>query len=208
MGFLTDAIAEMHDYGFSDVLDSRLTAALNDAMWSICAKEAWDFLEKSMTLTFVAGNPIATNWPADFSKVTHLTIPNLGRIRPMRRETILDRYFDVLTQNGLPNYYYFIGTQLYLFPQPDTSYSATFDYIVAPPALVATTNEDPLIPARHRRVITLKALIDGYLMDDDSEQAANARQQYQERYTDMREDCLRTNYDEPDYIVVMEDDWT
>lgn len=201
MGFLTEAVSEMRDHGFTDTVQARLTGLLNDANWRISAKEPWNFLEDSDTITMAAGESALT-MPTQFSKATSLVLPDVGRVRPMRRETVVQRYYNQMDTTGAPRYYYFIGDQLHVYPPPDSAYTAILDYIKWPPALVSSTNEDPLIPTRHRRVITVRALIAAYKMDDDPEQALALKDEYDERYADMREDCLRSHYDEPDYIFV------
>jgi hypothetical protein len=201
MGYLTDALAEMRDHGFTDTTAARLTGLINDANWRISAKEPWNFLEATATSSLTPGTAALT-MPANFSKATSLVLTEVGRVRPIRRETIIQRYFDSMSVTGAPQSYYFIGDQLYVHPSPDGVYTAVLDYLKWAPELIASTNEDPLIPQRHRRIITVRALIAAFRLDDDTEQAASFQQEYDERYQDMREDCLRSHYDEPDYIFV------
>jgi hypothetical protein len=207
MGYLSDALSELGDNDFTDFSQNRLVALINDAMWAVCAKEPWNFLEKtsSPVWTLAGGETPSSGFPTDHSKTTSLVIPGVGRIRPERRETIVQRNHSSMTNVGAPKNYYFFGNVMHLFPPPDNTYTGILDYISAPAALVLSTNEDPPVPDRHRRVITLRALISGYRMDDDPEALSITKDEYTERYADMREDCLRSHYDEPDRILVT--DW-
>lgn len=208
MAYLSEAISEMQDNDFTDFSQGRVIALINDAMWAVCAKEPWNFLEKTAAPVWSVANgatPVS-GYPTDHSKTLSLVIPGVGRIRPERRETIVQRNYNNLTTVGAPRKYYFIANQLYVFPPPDNAYTGVLDYISTPAALALGTNEDPPVPVQHRRVITLRALIAGYRMDDDAEALGMAKDEYVERYNDMREDCLRSHYDEPDRILVSDED--
>jgi hypothetical protein len=205
MGYLTDAIAEIRDHGFTDTVQATIVKDVNKAMWRVCAREPWNFLEATTSPTLTPGTS-EVPMPDDFSKLTSFVIPTVGRIRPERRETIVQSNFDALETNGIPRVYYFIGNALHVFPPPDSAYECVVDYISWPAALVPTTSEDPPVPERHRHVITLRALIPMYRRDDDPEQAASLKEEYLEALGDMREDCLRSHYDEPDRILAPSDD--
>lgn len=210
MSTVADITSELDDHGFADTLTTRKVAIINDVVADVCSREPWPFLVKNLTLTF-SGNAYASNWPADFRQVDEggITDPSTGAIIQWeRRGTLKKRFANSLNTPGTPSWYYFLARRAQFLPVPLSGYTLDMDYLAQHPTLLSTSIEtDILIPANHHRVLVLGALLRLYSMEDDPENAALFGQQYEGRISTMREELSRLQYDRPDRIIVLQDDW-
>lgn len=203
---VSEMIAEIRDFGFDDLTDTRLLGFLNDTYWDICAREPWPFLEATSAVT-VNANGLVTS-PTDIGKVLSLTDVIGTRLEPQRLDDFTQGNASQLTLTGNPDRYYFIGDQLYVYPI-STSNSLTIRYVRVPAALTTSPDATPILPLRHHRVIVLGALIKCYMMEDDPENSALNTNAYEQRIAQMRNDLWMHQYDRPQYIQDLDsdDDW-
>lgn len=109
------------------------------------------------------------------------------------------------TSGGASNYF-FIGETLRFFPNVALGTTYRVLYLISPPPLDVTTTLVPLIPTKHHRLIVLLALEKAYTMNDDTDIAAQIRQQYELRLAKAKQDLWMRQYDLPDHIVDVRDD--
>lgn len=199
---VSEIISDIRNHGFSDTTEfssTLITGHINDAYWDICSREDWPFLETSASVTL---STASVTKPTRFNRMLALIIPSNGQVvEPKPYSYILKNYSLSTTATGCPRFYYFIGENLYVYPTPDTSYTATALYIQYPAELAAADVEASiLIPARHHRILTLGALVQLYTLDDQLDIAAAMKQQYEDRIRMMRHDLWNKQIDRPDMI--------
>lgn len=210
MSTVAQIITTLDAHGFEDTNSTEKVSIINDVVSDVCSREPWPFLVKNLTLTFT-GNAYPSNWPADFRQVDEggITDPSTGNIVSWeRRGTVKKRYANILTQVGTPQLYYFLGTRAQFIPVPGSGTTLDMDYLCKHPTLTDTSLEaEILIPSNHHRIITLGALVRLFSMEDDPENAQLFSSQYEGRIQTMREELSRLQYDRPDRIIVLEDEW-
>lgn len=204
---VSEMIAEIRDFGFDDLTDTRLLGFLNDTYWDVCTREPWPFLEATASATVDATGLVTS--PTDISKVLSISDTVVGtKLQPQRLDDFTQTNATQLTLTGNPDRYYFIGDQLYVYPL-STSNSLTLRYIRIPAALTSTPDATPILPLRHHRVIVLGSLVKCYMMEDDPENAALNISAYEQKIAQMRSDLWFHQYDRPQVIKDLDtdDDW-
>lgn len=192
---LNDMIAEMQNHGFEDLDTATLTRLLNDAYEDVWSREPWPFREGQVDITVSQGVAQVTA-PADFGKVASLFVKDMGtNLEPMRREDIGKQFPGNLTEQDQPVWYYFIGSGLYLYPVPDTTYTLTLYYLKQFTPLVNPTDV-PALPSNHR-IIVLGALTSAYDMEDDNDVALRFQSRFEDRIAAVREEWWMQQYDRP-----------
>lgn len=202
-------LTELSDHGFSDETTGRKVAMLNDTLWDIESRGNWPWLEKTATLDFDGTNPNPTNIPTDFKTVLWLYDNTNGTtIWPERWSTIRDRHGNQINQVDNPVSYYFVGSQLRLWPVPVASTGRfQLDYQAAQTAITETSPESALLlPPQHHRVVVLGALWRLYKMEDDPENGAMFQQDYEDRIKRMADDLYTRQLQRADQIFVIDED--
>ena len=207
----------MELYGFDDFEDSQKLMLLNEAYYDVVTREPWPFMEKLVSALVVpdgttqitnnsfSGSPTDVNSVTSFIDSTHNII-----MMPERNDTIEKKYQSGNFTNATPSVYYFVGEDVFVYPQTagDTTYRLS--YIRTPDSLADDTTEDEiLIPKRHHSIIVYGALVKAFLVNDDP-QAAVFQNMFESRYQQMRNDLWMQQYDRTDQIQVMTDsyDWS
>lgn len=204
---VSDMISELNDFGFSDITSSRMLAFINDAYWDVCSRENWPFLEKTATVTTDATGKVTS--PTDIGKVQRFVDTALGtRLEPVREDAFTQYNANQLTLTGNPDRYFFIGSNLYVYPISTTN-SLTIRYVSVPPALTISPDSAPILPLRHHRVVLLGALVSAYFLEDDADNASVADSMYESRIEKMRNDLWLQQTDRPDTIEDVDGhDWS
>jgi len=208
---VSEILTELTDHGFEDTSTERKLAKVNDALWDIESREPWPFLEKTATLNFSGSSPSPTNLPSDFKAVMWLyDITNGITLWPERLSTIRDAYGNTLAQVSDPANYYFVGSDLRLYPMPPSSTGRfQLDYVATQAEVIDTTLEAAiLLPKRHHDAIVLGALWRLYKMEDDPENGNMFQIDYENKIQQMREDLFRQQYQRADRIFVIDEDDT
>ena len=208
MSTLNELITSMLNHGFTDIDTATLTDLLNDAYEDVWGREAWPFREGQTTEDTTAGNATLT-LPADFGKALSLVIDSMSlNLIPKRLDELEHQFSGDLTYNGLPMYYYFVGSTLKLYPVPDSVYTVTISYIKSFTPM-ANGTDAPALPSNHR-IILLGALASAYDMEDDTDLALRFEGRFENRIQTVREEWWMQQYDKPDLwhdIYTFEDIW-
>ncbi|MFA5151102.1 MAG: hypothetical protein WC554_00935 [Clostridia bacterium] len=132
-------------------------SALNDSQNEIAVTRNWGFLRTSATLTTTADTRTVA-LPSDFCTPY--------RVKGGLRNTTEDSEIELMTidqwhsstfyedgsSTGAPTYAYIMGTNLYLSPTPDDTYSLTFLYYKLP-AEVNDTSGTITIPVKYHELL-------------------------------------------------------
>ena len=182
---------------------------INKTVWDIESREPWPYLEKTVALNTDGASPAPTNMPADFKSVLWLyDITNGITIWPEKLQTVRDRHGQEITQVSSPSLYYFVGSQLRMWPVPPAATGRfQLDYIATQPILIATSVEtDILLPVRHHEAIVLGTLWRLYKGEDDPENGMMFQQDYETKIAQMRDDLFRRQWQRSDHIYVTDED--
>lgn len=234
---LDEMFDEMELYGFEDFEDAQKLTLLNEAYFDIVTREPWPFMEK--LVSFVVPNGVSQvtsgssfkvrndNNKLDNSLTNPVLIPyttyNVGSVLSMiddsnsivmtpERGDVIEKNYRLVNDTSTPTRYYFVGDDLYLYPQAsgDTTYRLYFLQlpVAATDTGSASDSNAYLIPARHHSIIVYGALVKAFLVNDDP-QAAVFQNLFESRYQQMRNDVWMNQYDRTDTIHTLSDsyDW-
>lgn len=204
---VADMLEELDDYGFEDTETTRKVSILNKSIFDICSREPWPFLERvdtSPTVDAATGEVTISELAAVLSVVDTGT----GQVlKPVRLDEFVQGRPLALAESGNPYLYYFVGETMYIWPIPSSA-NLQVNYVKTPTTVDDTTVEADIdIPARYHELIVVGALFRLYLMEDDAELAAGFKAQFDEKLLLMRQDAFKKQYDRPDRIFVMEDEY-
>lgn len=205
---VSEMIAEIRDFGFDDLTDTRLLGFLNDTYWDVCSREPWPFLEATASATVDTSGKVTS--PTDIGKVLRLVDTGTGAaLQPVRLDDHTGGNAVQLALTGNPDRYFFIGSDVYVYPI-STSNSLTIRYVRVPPPLTSTPDSSPILPLRHHRVIVLGSLVKCYMMEDDPDNAALNTNAFEQRISQMRSDLWVQQYDRTQIIQDVDEDdgWT
>lgn len=208
-----EMLDEMDDHGFSDVAVTRKLQFLNRVYKSICARQKWPFLETELVNTVSAGTTAITI-AADWRETLKLSVysgsqTDITSLRPEQFEYLRDHFGDLesTSARGRPIYYYFEGNAISLYPIPDQTYSVIHEYLKRPASLVQADIETAiLVPPDHHDVLVLGTLSKLYKMEDDSDLAADFKNDFNEALFFMTADVLIRQSDKPEHIYYTEPD--
>jgi len=194
---LSDLRNEFKARGFDYLPDSRANYMINAAINEILDLEAWPFLEAS-----TAGVPPLTI--SDLKEVLSVTNTTTSESISYVDRRLLTSTGTVLTTVSSPANWYYEGTQIATYPL--TTSSITVRYIKAPTEL-SSDADVPGIPHRYKEVIVLGAVIRAYMDNDDWQQVAAARQEWDRQVSVMKDSYFKREHD-PGYILVTQPhDW-
>lgn len=201
-------ISLLNDHGFEDEDTIRKVETINDAQWDLASREPWPFLEKQIDLTFNGSSGIPTNSPSDLGAVLQVVNAVTGGIIVPSRNDDYTKWY-VLNANDVsdPFKFYFIGQTMKFHPIPPAGTVVRMVYVAVPPAVSETGLEtDFMVPPRHHRAIAYLALSNLYLMEDDPDLATSFKNQGESRIQTMRTDAWERQYQDPDYIHMVDTD--
>ena len=213
---LDEMYAEMDLYGFDDFETSQKLTLLNEAYFDIVTREPWPFLEKVVTVTVPSGESKVTNNAnvtvsaaqiTDLNSVLSFIDTSQDIIVTPERADVIEKNYRLNDYSGDPRYYYFVGEDLYLYPN---STGSTYRlYYTRTPVAATNTSDTFLIPSRHHSIIVYGALIKAFLVNDDP-QAAVYQNLFESRYQQMRNDLWMQQYDRPERVHILSDsyDWS
>lgn len=207
----TQFLAAMGDYGFLDTPLERKVEKLQAAVWDIESRKPWPFLETSTLLNYAGASDTASNAPTDLRQVLRARdLTNGRRLAAVRLDDADDMIGTELTLEGDPQFYYFEGGQLKVWPLPPVATGRIkLRYIRRSAAITDSSPESAfLIPAHHHEAPLFGALYRLYDMEDDVELGSRFQSLYEKRISEMDGDLFKQQYDQPDYIHMFDpDDW-
>jgi hypothetical protein len=208
MANVSDWLSELTDHGFEDTTNTRKLAEINATISDLCAREPWPFLQKTIQLSFDGTSGKASNFPSDFRAQLTLTDPSTGRtINWERADVLRKRYASQWSLVDAPTYFYDETGIIRAYPIPTSGYKLDSLYLCTHPVVDENTAESAiLLPARHHHAVPVGTLYKLYAMEDDPENSALFKAEYEDLIMKMREDLSRLQYDRPDRIWVLDDD--
>jgi len=215
MSTVATMLSDFQDHGFTDIDQAHFLVYLNHAYMQFCTREPWPFLEKLLTTTFTASQAQQFTSTTDVKQVLSIINTTKGyALDPARPETIYKNYVSSLTVPGIPFYYYEpvvntaapMGQQVHVYPQPISTDAAQMRYIYIP-ALLAAGGDIPVLPERFHRVLVFGALWQAYRLEDDPQSGDEYETMFEEGIINARQDLWDDQYDRPDYVVNIMDDY-
>lgn len=203
---LLDALG---DYGFTDSATDEKVRAIQGAIWAIERKRPWPFLEASLDLDFSGSSGLATNMSTQVRSVLKMRHRATGqRILPKRLDDFEEELSSTASESqvGTPHLYYVDAGQVKLWPIPPAGAgSVRMRYLRWSEAITDASPESAiLIPPRHFEVILFGAIVRLMDKEDDSEIAVRFEQQFDLGVQEMVEDTFRSQWDEPDFVHVLD----
>lgn len=216
MSNVTTMYADFQAHGFPDIVIADFLTYFNHSYMQFCTREPWPFLEKTLIANFTIGQAQQYTGVTDIKQVLSLINLTQGyELAPERADTIYKKYTINLTTAGQPVYYYLpivntaapMGKQVHAYPVPISADSSQLRYIFIPPLL--TTGADvPVVPERFHRILVFGALWQAYRLEDDNASGDEFETLFEEGIQSARQDIWDAQYDRPDYVVNIMDDYS
>lgn len=201
-------LAELDANGFTDEDTNSKVRVLQGAIWGLEGREAWPFIETTAALTFDGTSNTASNMPTDWRATVRITMADGTRLMPKRIEELEDIAYGNYVGTGSPLYYYDWAATLSLYPRPTSGNTATMRYLKWSPAITSSSLEsDILIPKYYHELIIFSSLITLYDREDDTELAVRFESRLENGLARMREALWKRQYDMPDRIQMLHNDY-
>jgi hypothetical protein len=193
-------------HGFEDVEVVEKEKVLNDVVQEIFSESPWPFLDTFETVDAAGAGvdstgKVTTTIP--FTAIRYIrnnSYPERG-IRWVREDDLVDAAID-FTEEDIPTCFYFVGSDLYLWPIPTSGTFRVGMVQVQDDLTAASVESDILLPARHHRILLLGMLFKLHSQEDDAENALMFKQQFDEKLVRMRNDLFKQQYDRSDFMRI------
>lgn len=202
-----DILDALDVHGFEDIEEADKLDVINSVMWDIDSDSPWPYLDTFEVIDAATADvdadglvTLTTPWTA-IRYISNVANPT-SRVRWVREDDLIEEGVD-LTYEGDPTVFYFVGSSLYLHPIPLSGTFRVGVVQVQPELDAADLETSILLPARHHRAILLGCLVKLHSQEDDAENAAMFKTQYDEKLVRMRNDLFKQQYDRPDSMWVM-----
>lgn len=204
-----EILDEVNAHGFEDTDTNVKLRALNFAIKNISVRKPWPFLERVVTLTFDGTNAAPTNDLSDLRavmKVIDLSSGTPRRIRFFRTDDLEEQV--TLTDTGSPVVYYFEGSTLKVYKIPSSTQTLRLRYSRFAPKVTAFTDPETsiVIPPDGHEAIIFRMLMRLYDLEDDPDLSARFEAHYENEIAQMSDAFFARQYDEPEYIHVVDPD--
>ena len=212
---LDELYDQMDLYGFEDFEDEQKLTLLNEAYFDIVTREPWPFLETIALFTAPANttqitNQSFSNSPTNVNSVLSFIDTTNDIVLTPERNDVIEKTYRVVDYNTTPEFYYFVGEELFVYPAVGSATQYRLFYTRTPSAATASTDTSAwLIPSRHHSIVLYGTLVKAFLVNDDPQVAA-FQNLFEARYQQMRNDLWMQQYDRPERIHAITDnyDWT
>jgi hypothetical protein len=195
-------ISDIDDHGFEDSSEERKLSVLNDVYHDVLSREPWPFLEKLDRDTDLTLSDDVLEASEAIRAVLMLRV--LTRtVVPIRLDEFLRHYGHRSTQAGTPEFYYFVGNELRLWPIPAAlPTGSTLAYLMRAEDLAAGTDEEDILLPReyHRDILVNGALYKLYALEDDAELASGFQRYFEEGLQRMREFVWKKQYQQLEIV--------
>ena len=172
----------------NDPIASSADDFVNDALHFLetAAPEGWPWMREPLSVTLTAGTSrylfSALSTATTVVKILSIKAQTGdGANLPLEYRSVdeADNLYDSTTQTGPPESYSVDGSALIVYPEPDTSYTATLRIVFSEPDLTASTDTPTMPTVWHRAIVDQAlAVMYGALQDDK-------RQAFYEQKTDV-----------------------
>lgn len=180
---------------------ARIDMYLNNALGSVARDMDYFGAEATQSITTVVGT-VLYPWPSNLARIRSLFNPATGLELGRVNLTDIDRSQQV---SGTPRYFATDGTNLHLYPTPDSvAVTLTLRYWMLPPTLVADT-DTPLLPVDYHDMLITYALWKCYERDDDTDTAGYYEKQWKEQFAEMQTDLKFPTSEQPRQVRGMWD---
>jgi hypothetical protein len=201
-------IAILNAYGFTDTDTTTKVNAMQAALRSILQRKTWPFLETTKTLAFNGSSATPTTSLSDLRAVMKIMDNSATQPRRIRfkRTDDMEEQFD-LTETGTPLYYYFVGTQLNLWPIPSSTQTLRLRYLRTAPVINENSTEAQiLLPPDFHEAWEFRTVANLADLDDDNDVAARFEAKAENGIAQMTEALIALQHDEADYVHVIDID--
>lgn len=186
--------AELQARGFDYIPEARLGRWINRGYQRLCEENQWPFLRASTTGT--ADTPIEVS---DLRQIIEVIDTDNGRAISGEDERAIRRIDPNLTRYGNPEAWFLTNNEITVWPAEGSSASILVQYLKVPATLVSST-DTPIVPDRYHNLIVDAAVILALRDDEEWEQAAALKSQYDEEVNIMAANLLHRNYQNPAYV--------
>lgn len=156
----TELITSVSSLGYSDT--TAITAALQRTYKRVLGMRRWDFLEAQDTASIAAGDTTIT-LPTDLKRVDAIELARSDgtsvdfQFRPYQQ---FRDYAKWQTDQGEPQWWTQRGGVVYIWPEAQTSYTATIDYVKHPADYLDAADDVPVFPEEYHDVLVYGAAVD------------------------------------------------
>ena len=181
----TELITAVSTLGYSDT--TAITAALQRTYRRVLGMRRWDFLETQGTDPVVAGDTTIA-LPADCKRVDAIELARSDgtsvdfQFRPYQQ---FRDYAKWQTDQGEPQWWTQRGGTVYIWPEAQTSYTATIDYVKHPANYLDAAGDEPVFPEEYQDVLVYGAAVDLATRERDEVAFNHNSNLYTTRLTEM-----------------------
>ena len=188
-----------HGFGTTDFPASRVNQFINDSYMLVSRRV--DFYANEATQTFTSTSGTATYpLPANWARVRSL----LDTDRESELQEVLLRDIDrAFVQQGTPFYYALDGTNLHLYPTPDSSaHNYQLRYWLLPTVLQNDT-DTPDIPSDWHALLWYYAVAECYWAEDDGSNGQLWEARFEKKLAEFEADVRFPSTDYPTRVKSM-----
>jgi hypothetical protein len=183
---ITKVQLRVRDTGYST---SEITNYLNDTQNDVFNEYSLPFMQTTQGYTLTAGVSDITNGsglPTNFVQAIDLTLTSAGQEKVLTYKDFKE--IDVMypdpddqTANpqGVPNYWYYYGETIRVYPEPSDAYTLTLRYYKKP-TLLSSATDVPEIPSEFEELLVVGAGYRVMQAKDNYDQGAILQNKYDE----------------------------
>ena len=186
--------AELQARGFDYIPEARLSRWINRGYHRLCEEYQWPFLRETYSGT--AGTPLEV---ADLRQIIEVIDTDNNRPLSGEDERAIRRIDPALSRSGNPEAWFLTNNTLTIWPAQGSTASILVQYLKVPTNLSSST-DTPVVPERYHNLIVDAAAILALRDDEEWEQAAALKAQYDEEVSHMASNLLNRNYQNPAYV--------
>lgn len=193
---LSDLRSQVKDYGYNDISDAEINAAINVAYLELCGADRWPFLEAgpdSLTIDTTTRYGSLSSLPSANSsspRVIGVTYNGfeLGAMSSDDYFAYAHSQSTVNVNQRPPTHFTIYGDKLYITRMADTNISVSVRYLKQPAALAST--DSPIFPSRYHQLVVYGAVAVLAGEDDDDGVQSRFRGLLEKGLEQMKTDLL------------------
>lgn len=188
---VTKVQLRVRDTGYST---TEIINYINDTQNDVFNEYSLPFMQATQTYTLTAGVSDITNGsglPTNYVQAIDLLLTSAGRekvltYKDFKEIDVLYPDSDDQTANpqGVPNFWYYYGETIRVYPEPDTGYDLTLRYYKKP-TLLSANSDVPEIPSEFEELLVVGAGYRVLQVKDNYDQAGILQNKYDELLAKM-----------------------